>query len=64
MGADRIVLGSDYCFSMGCDRPLDILKRLDGLTKADRSRILSGNAERSCGSGDHVARAGGLRARS
>jgi aminocarboxymuconate-semialdehyde decarboxylase len=46
VGADRVVLGSDYCFTMGYDRPLEILRRARGLSTADRSRILNGNAAR------------------
>jgi aminocarboxymuconate-semialdehyde decarboxylase len=46
VGADRVLLGSDYCFTMGYDRPLDILNRLRGLTARDRLQIIAGNAKR------------------
>jgi aminocarboxymuconate-semialdehyde decarboxylase len=46
VGADRVVLGSDYCFTMGYDRPLDVLARLRPLAGRDRARILSDNAAR------------------
>ena len=43
VGADRVMLGSDYCFDMGYTRPRRIIERL-GLRTADRVRILRGNA--------------------
>jgi len=43
VGADRVMLGSDYCFDMGYERPRRIIERL-GLRPADRTRILRGNA--------------------
>jgi aminocarboxymuconate-semialdehyde decarboxylase len=45
VGADRIMLGSDYCFDMGYERPRDIVGKL-GLNATDRAKILSGNAAR------------------
>jgi aminocarboxymuconate-semialdehyde decarboxylase len=49
VGADRIVVGSDYCFDMGDERPLEIVKRANGLKAADRDGILGGNAARLLG---------------
>lgn len=46
VGADRIVVGSDYCFDMGDERPLEIVKHADGLDAAERDGILGGNAAR------------------
>jgi aminocarboxymuconate-semialdehyde decarboxylase len=45
VGAERIMLGSDYCFDMGYDRPVQFLKQIN-LTTAQRKMILSGNASR------------------
>jgi aminocarboxymuconate-semialdehyde decarboxylase len=38
------MLGSDYCFDMGCERPVEIVTDLPGLGDADRQAILGGNA--------------------
>jgi len=40
VGADRVVLGSDYCFDMGLTDPVGTVERLAGLSQADRNRIL------------------------
>jgi aminocarboxymuconate-semialdehyde decarboxylase len=45
VGADRVSIGSDYCFDMGYPRPRDMVGLL-GLGPADRARILGGNAAR------------------
>jgi aminocarboxymuconate-semialdehyde decarboxylase len=45
VGAERIMLGSDYCFTMGYDRPVQVLEQVD-LGTAQRKMILSGNAAR------------------
>jgi aminocarboxymuconate-semialdehyde decarboxylase len=44
VGADRITLGSDYCFDMGLDDPLAAVNRIPGLSGEDRARIAGGNA--------------------
>jgi aminocarboxymuconate-semialdehyde decarboxylase len=44
-GADRVLLGSDYPFDMGVERPAEIVRAL-GLPPEDEAAILSGNAER------------------
>ncbi|MBI4242228.1 MAG: amidohydrolase [Candidatus Rokubacteria bacterium] len=46
VGADRVMLGSDYCFDMGYERPVEVVTRLRGLSRADQARILGGNALR------------------
>ncbi|MBI4608589.1 MAG: amidohydrolase [Candidatus Rokubacteria bacterium] len=46
VGADRVMLGSDYCFDMGYERPVEVVTRLRGLSRADQARILGGNAVR------------------
>lgn len=45
VGAERIMLGSDYCFDMGYDRPVQFLEQIN-LTGAQRKMILSGNASK------------------
>ena len=49
VGADRVMLGSDYCFDMGPARPREIVDKQLRLSAADRARILSGNARRLLG---------------
>jgi aminocarboxymuconate-semialdehyde decarboxylase len=44
VGADRVMLGSDYCFDLGVDRPVEAVTRLAELSRADQARILGGNA--------------------
>jgi aminocarboxymuconate-semialdehyde decarboxylase len=43
VGAERILLGSDYCFDMGYERPVQFLDQIN-LTSAQRRMILGGNA--------------------
>lgn len=43
VGIGRIVLGSDYCFTMGTDRPVKIVDQL-GLDQRQRALILGGTA--------------------
>jgi aminocarboxymuconate-semialdehyde decarboxylase len=45
VGADRVVLGSDFCFDMGYERPRDIVGRV-GLSAADVRKVLGGTAAR------------------
>lgn len=49
VGADRVMIGSDYCFDMGYERPLEVVTRLGGLSRADQARILEGTAARLLG---------------
>jgi aminocarboxymuconate-semialdehyde decarboxylase len=46
VGADRVVLGSDYCFDMGLADPLGDVERLDALTAAERDSIVGQTAAR------------------
>jgi aminocarboxymuconate-semialdehyde decarboxylase len=48
VGVDRVMLGSDYCFDMGSDRPREVIDALK-LKPADRDSIYSGNAARLLG---------------
>jgi aminocarboxymuconate-semialdehyde decarboxylase len=43
VGAERILLGSDYCFDMGYDRPVEFLEQIN-ISSAKRKMILSENA--------------------
>lgn len=49
VGADRVLLGSDYCFDMGYDRPVEIVTQHPDLNDAERALILGGNARRLLG---------------
>jgi aminocarboxymuconate-semialdehyde decarboxylase len=43
VGADHVMLGSDYCYDMGYERPVKFVDGL-GLSSADRDLILGGTA--------------------
>lgn len=43
VGADRVMLGSDYCYDMGCERPLALLDELK-ISDADRKLIVGETA--------------------
>jgi aminocarboxymuconate-semialdehyde decarboxylase len=65
VGPDRVLLGSDYCFDMGYQQPVDVVNSHQSLTPQDRSSILISNAARLLrltmagdGSGSTVACAG------
>jgi aminocarboxymuconate-semialdehyde decarboxylase len=49
VGADRVMIGSDFCFDMGYERPRDIVTKRLGLKAADQARILRGTAARLLG---------------
>ncbi len=47
VGVDRVMLGTDFCFDMGYDRPLDIiLDKGVKLSRADQAKVVRGNAAR------------------
>ena len=47
VGADRVMLGTDFCFDMGYERPLDIiLDKGVKLSRADQAKVVRGNAAR------------------
>ncbi|MCU1341368.1 MAG: aminocarboxymuconate-semialdehyde decarboxylase, partial [Candidatus Acidoferrum typicum] len=43
VGADRIMLGSDYCFEVGYERPVQVVEELR-LNSEQRKMILGGTA--------------------
>jgi aminocarboxymuconate-semialdehyde decarboxylase len=43
VGAERIMIGSDYCFDMGYERPVQFLEQIN-LSSAQRKMILGGTA--------------------
>ncbi|MFI5057325.1 MAG: amidohydrolase family protein [Candidatus Acidiferrales bacterium] len=43
VGAERVMLGSDYCFDMGYERPVQFLEQIN-LSNAQRKMILGGTA--------------------
>ena len=45
VGADRVTLGSDYCFDMGLDDPLATVERM-GLSPADRELVCGKTASK------------------
>lgn len=46
VGAERVMLGSDYCFDMGYKQPVDVVTRQLRLDRADQRRILGATAAR------------------
>jgi len=44
VGADRVTLGSDYCFDMGLADPLATITRIKDLSAKEKSQITGGNA--------------------
>jgi aminocarboxymuconate-semialdehyde decarboxylase len=49
VGADRVLLGTDYCFDMGLADPVATVNRLSALSEAEREGIRGGNAARLLG---------------
>ena len=52
LGASQVVLGTDYPFDMGEERPLEVLAAVEGLSDDDRERIKGRNALRLLGLAD------------
>ena len=47
VGADRVMLGTDFCFDMGYERPLAIIQaKATALSRKDQDRVVRGNAAR------------------
>jgi aminocarboxymuconate-semialdehyde decarboxylase len=49
VGADHVLLGSDYPFGMGSAEPVKAIESLPGLSREEREAILFRNAERLMG---------------
>jgi aminocarboxymuconate-semialdehyde decarboxylase len=43
VGAERVMIGSDYCYAMGYERPLQFLEQLD-LNSKQRAQIMGDTA--------------------
>jgi aminocarboxymuconate-semialdehyde decarboxylase len=46
VGADRVMLGSDYCFDMGFEQPVDVVLRQNELTAVTQQLVLGGTAQK------------------
>jgi aminocarboxymuconate-semialdehyde decarboxylase len=46
VGVEQVMMGSDYPFDMGYDRPAELVEQLPRLSQADKQAILGGNARR------------------
>jgi aminocarboxymuconate-semialdehyde decarboxylase len=46
VGAERILMGSDYCFDIAFNDPVGVVKSMQSLTEAQREQVLWGNAAR------------------
>jgi aminocarboxymuconate-semialdehyde decarboxylase len=49
VGVEQVLMGSDYPFDMGYERPAEMVEQVPGLSEADRQAILGGNAQRVLG---------------
>lgn len=49
VGADRVMLGTDFPFDMGEEDPVGLVDATDGISAEDREAILGGNAARLFG---------------
>ncbi len=50
-GADRLLMGSDYCFPIALERPVETVTGHAGFTAAEQALIVEGNARRLLGLG-------------
>jgi aminocarboxymuconate-semialdehyde decarboxylase len=46
VGAERIMMGTDYCFDIAYTEPVQVVEQTPGLSEAQRAAILGGNAQR------------------
>lgn len=49
IGTDRILMGSDYCFPIAYEQPVDVVSGHPGLDAAAKEAIIAGNAKRLLG---------------
>jgi predicted TIM-barrel fold metal-dependent hydrolase len=49
MGADKVLLGTDYSGDMSCWREVPEIRKSDSLTEKQKDQILGGNAARLLG---------------
>ena len=45
VGTDRILMGSDYCFPIAYEQPVEVVTRHSGLDAAAKEAIIAGNAK-------------------
>lgn len=45
-GAEHMVLGTDYPYDMAIEHPVDFIGGAPGISRADKERIMGGNAAR------------------
>lgn len=46
VGADRIMMGSDYCFDIAYEEPVKVVTQMKTLSEQQKQQILGGNARR------------------
>jgi aminocarboxymuconate-semialdehyde decarboxylase len=47
VGADRVMLGTDFCFDMGYEKPVDVIRdKAVKLSRADQGKVVCENAAR------------------
>lgn len=46
VGTDRVLLGSDFCFDMSYQRPVEFVTKHEGLGDTEKTMILGGNARK------------------
>jgi len=49
IGADRVLMGSDYCFPIAYERPVDIVTAHPRLDEDQKKKIVDGNARHLLG---------------
>jgi aminocarboxymuconate-semialdehyde decarboxylase len=49
VGADRIMIGSDYCFPIAYERPVEVVTDHPGFTAEEQALVVEGNARRLLG---------------